>query len=135
MNNSPSEKEIALVRDGLARFNDAHVGSDGHTPLNLVEYDEGGNVIGGLIGGTYWGWLYIDVLWVHADHRKRGIGSRLLAAAEREAVCRGCHHVHVDTMSWQAPDFYKKHGYAIIGILPDIPTGNQKYLLQKTLEG
>ena len=72
MNNSPSEKEIALVRDGLARFNDAHVGSDGHTPLNLVEYDEGGNVIGGLIGGTYWGWLYIDVLWVHEDHRKRG---------------------------------------------------------------
>jgi hypothetical protein len=36
-------------------------------------------------------------------------------------------------MSWQAPDFYKKHGYSVIGILPDIPSGNQKYLLMKAL--
>jgi ribosomal protein S18 acetylase RimI-like enzyme len=36
-------------------------------------------------------------------------------------------------MSWQAPEFYKKHGYTVIGILPDIPSGNQKYLLMKEL--
>ena len=53
--------------------------------------------------------------------------------AEREAVRRGCHHVHLDTMSWQAPDFYKNQGYEVIGILPDIPIGNQKYLLMKAL--
>ena len=41
---------------------------------------------------------------------------------------------HLDTMSWQAPDFYKKHGYSVIGILPDIPSGNQKYLLMKALQ-
>ena len=53
--------------------------------------------------------------------------------AEKEAIRRGCHHVHLDTMSWQAPEFYKKHGYEVIAILPDIPTGNQKYLLMKAL--
>ena len=42
--------------------------------------------------------------------------------------------MHLDTMSWQAPEFYKKHGYEVIGILPDIPSGNQKYLLMKSLE-
>ena len=57
----------------------------------------------------------------------------LLMEAEKEAVRRGCHHVHVDTMSWQAPKFYEKHGYETIGILPDIPKGNQKYLLMKSL--
>ena len=133
MNDNPSKNEIDFVREGLAEFNTKCVGADGHTPINIVEYDDKGGVIGGIIGGTYWGWLYIDILWVDEAHRRKGIGSKLLAAAEKEAVSRGCHHVHLDTMSWQAPDFYKKHGYEIIGILPDIPKGNRKYLLQKAL--
>lgn len=133
MNNRPTEKEIQLVRAALNAFNDGQVGADGHTPISLVEYDENGNVIGGLIGGTYWGWMYVDVLWVDEKHRRQGIGSKLLLEAEEEAVRRGCHHVHLDTMSWQAPLFYQKHGYEVIGVLPDIPRGNQKYLLQKAL--
>ena len=133
MNCDPSKNEIEQVRAALTAFNEAHVGGDGHTPLNLVEYDAAGNVIGGLIGGTYWGWLYVDIVWVHEAHRRQGIGSKLLIAAECEARHRGCHHVHLDTMSWQAPVFYQKHGYEIVGILPDIPEGHQKYLLQKKL--
>ena len=133
MNLSPCEKELEYVRRSLGQFNDATVGPDAHTPLHIVEYDKDGNVIGGIIGGTYWGWMYVDVLWVHELHRKKGIGSKLLQEAEGIAVQRGCHHVHLDTMSWQAPEFYQKHGYQIIGTLPDIPTGNQKYLLMKSL--
>ena len=133
MNSNPSKKEIDAVRESLAQYNEKRVGDDGHTPLNIVEYDENGRMIGGILGGTYWGWMYVDILWVHEDHRKKGIGSKLLSQAEKEAALRGCHHVHLDTMSWQAPEFYRKHGYEVIGILPDIPKGNQKYLLMKAL--
>ena len=133
MNASPTENEVKYIRDALYRFNEATVGGDGHAPIYIVEYDGEGNVIGGLIGGTYWGWMYVDILWVHEDYRQRGIGTILLRAAEKEAARRGCHHVHLDTMSWQAPDFYKKHGYEVIGVLPDIPSGNQKYLLMKAI--
>jgi ribosomal protein S18 acetylase RimI-like enzyme len=134
MNSNPSKNEVDHVREALRQFNDERVGNDCHTPLNIVEYDGEGNVIAGILGGTYWGWMYVDILWVHEDHRRKGIGSRLLATAEREATARGCHHVHLDTMSWQAPDFYKKQGYEVIGVLPDIPDGNQKYLLMKKLQ-
>ena len=133
MNASPTENEVKYIRDALCRFNEVTVGGDGHAPIHIVEYDGEGNVIGGLIGGTYWGWMYVDILWVHEDHRRKGIGSALLREAEREALRRGCHHVHLDTMSWQAPDFYKKHGYELIGMLPDIPSGHQKHLLMKSL--
>ena len=133
MNRHPSETETDYIREALNQFNCAHVGDDGHTPLNLIEYDADGSIIGGLLGGTYWGWMYIDILWVREDHRRQGVGSRLLTEAEKEAMRRGCHHVHVDTMSWQAPAFYQKHGYEVIGVLPDIPRGNQKYLLMKAL--
>lgn len=133
INNNPTEKETEFIRSALTEFNNGIVGADGHTPLNLVEYDGDGNIIGGLLGGTYWGWTYVDILWVREDHRRKGIGSRLLMAAEKEAIRRGCHHVHLDTMSWQAPDFYKKHGYEVIGVLPDIPEGREKYLLTKAL--
>ena len=133
MNYNPSKKETELIREALFEFNREKVGDDGHTPLNIVEYDADGNIIGGILGGTYWGWMYVDILWVHEDHRGKGIGSKLLTEAETEAKARGCHHVHLDTMSWQAPKFYEKHGYSVIGILPDIPKGNQKYLLMKAL--
>ena len=133
MNIFPTENEIKYIREALNQFNNETVGEDGHTPLNIVEYDEHGNTIGGILGGTYWGWMYVDILWVHENHRKQGIGSKLLSMAEDEAIRRGCHHVHLDTMSWQAPEFYKKHGYEVIGVLPDIPSGNQKYLLKKDL--
>ena len=133
MNINPTEKEIKYIRESLNRFNTDIVGDDGHTQLNITEYDGEGNIIGGILGGTYWGWMYIDILWVREDCRRNGIGSKLLATAEKEAVKRGCHHVHVDTMSWQAPYFYKKHGYEVLGVLPDIPKGSQKYLLAKKL--
>ena len=105
MNLSPTEGEIQVIRESLAQFNQERVGNDGHTPLNIVEYDEGGSLIGGILGGTYWGWMYVDILWVHPSHRRMGLGSKLLRQAEQEAACRGCHHVHLDTMSWQAPEF------------------------------
>ena len=133
MNYNPTDKEIAFVNNALQKFNDEKVGPDNHELLNIVEYDNTGNIIAGILGGTYWGWMHIDILWVDENHRKQGLGSQLLNAAESEAIKRGCHSVHVDTMSWQAPDFYKKHGYEIISQLDDIPNGNKKYHLIKKL--
>lgn len=133
MNYNPAEEEIAFVNSALAKFNEEKAGADNHELLNIVEYDENNSIIAGILGGTYWGWLHIDILWVAEKCRKQGIGSKLLKAAEEEAKKRGCHSVHLDTMSWQAPEFYKKHGYKIISELENIPAGNKKFHLIKEL--
>lgn len=133
MNFNPNDEEINFVNHALEEFNNKAVGPDNHQLLNIVEYDEQKNVIAGILGGTYWSWMHLDILWVAEKYRRTGIGSRLLKAAESEAVRRGCHSVHVDTMSWQAPEFYRKYGYRIIGELENIPTGNKKFHLVKDL--
>ena len=133
MNFNPSKDEINFVNNALSKFNDEKVGPDNHKLLNIVEYDKNHNVIAGILGGTYWGWCHIDILWVDEKYRRQSVGSKLLETAESEAKKRGCHSVHVDTMSWQAPEFYKKHGYKIISKLNDIPAGNKKFHLVKEL--
>jgi ribosomal protein S18 acetylase RimI-like enzyme len=134
MNYNPNKNEIEFVNNALEKFNNGHAGPDNHVLLNIVEYDENQNVIAGILGGTYWGWLHIDILWVDENFRSKKIGSRLLIAAENEAKKRGCHSVHVDTMSWQAPEFYRKHGYELISELDNIPNGYKKFHFIKRLD-
>ena len=65
--------------------------------------------------------------------RGLGHGSALLEAAEKLGSERGCHSVLLDTLSFQAPDFYAKLGYEILGVLDNCPTGHQRLYLRKSL--
>ena len=73
MNYNPNKNEIEFVNNALEKFNNMHVGPDNHLLLNIVEYDENQNVIAGILGGTYWGWLHIDILWVDENFRSKKI--------------------------------------------------------------
>jgi GNAT superfamily N-acetyltransferase len=131
---SPDPAEVSQVRAGLSAYNRTNASDDSFTPLVLMVRDPRGAVIGGLLGGTYWGWLVIEVLWLAEAARHRGLGSQLLERAEHIALERGCHAAHLDTMSFQAPEFYKKHGYTIFGVLDDLPRGHQRIFLKKELK-
>ncbi len=123
------------IGGGIQNYNDEKAGMDNGKRLCFVIYDQGGQVAGGVIGITYWNWLYIDLMWIKEDLRGLGYGSRLLALAEAEARTRGAQHAYLDTFSFQAPEFYKKQGYQVFGELRDFPPGNQRYFLTKELLG
>ena len=88
-------------------------------------------VVGGLVGATYLGWLQVHALWLPDEMRGHGYGNALLAAAEKEAVRRGCTSACLETFSFQALPFYEKHGYVVYSRLPDLPPGGAKYSLAK----
>ena len=134
LNFNPNEDEIKFLSDSLDEYNFRLVEKDNHQLLNIVKYDDYENIIGGLIGGTYWGWLYVDRLWIKDSYRKKGIGSSLLEEAEKEAIRRGCCFAHLDTMSFQALGFYKKNHYKVKTVIKDIPKGYKKYILIKKLK-
>ena len=125
--------DLRRVQDGLTQFNLKFAPEESYRPLNVFLRDETGAVRGGALGETYWSWLHVSILWVDEALRGAGYGSRLLAEAEAEAARRGCHHVHLDTLSFQALPFYERLGYTVFGTLDDLPEGHQRYFLQKRL--
>ena len=130
---SPDPADVRAVHEGLDAFNLAHAPPTNFEPLTLLVRDEGGAVAGGLIGATYWGWLYVEVLWLAEEARGEGRGSALLAAAEQVARERGCRHAHLDTMDWQALPFYQRQGYTLWGQLDGYAGGHTRYFLRKVL--
>jgi ribosomal protein S18 acetylase RimI-like enzyme len=134
LNFNPNEDEIKFIVESLDEYNFHLVEKDNHQLLNIVKYDENNHIIGGLIGGTYWGWMYVDRLWIKENYRKKGLGSELLEEAEKEAMRRGCCFVHLDTMSFHALGFYRKHHYKVKAVIKDIPKGHKKYIMIKKLK-
>jgi GNAT superfamily N-acetyltransferase len=131
---APDALDVHFVRERLDAYNFGIVGDDEHRPLTVFVRDADGEIVGGLLGGTYWGWLHVDILWVKDSLRGRGYGRALLAAAEQEAIRRGCRHAHLDTMSFQALAFYQRQGYAVFGELHDLPAGHSRHFMKKALQ-
>jgi GNAT superfamily N-acetyltransferase len=125
--------DIERIQRKLLEYNLQFVPPDNHQTLNLLARDPTGGIIGGLLGGTFWGWLRIEILWVTEGYRKQGIGQQLLQGAEHEAIRRGCHASHLETHSFQAVGFYRRRGYEVYGELQDFPCGHTKYFLRKRL--
>jgi predicted N-acetyltransferase YhbS len=125
----PAKREILK---GLRAYNVAAVGKPEHRPLTLT-IRERGKIVGGLVGETYFGWMFVGLLWVSEKHRGKGCGSSLIQAAEAEARNRGVRNVYLDSFSFQAPAFYAKLGYREFGRLKEFPPGHDRVWLTKAL--
>jgi ribosomal protein S18 acetylase RimI-like enzyme len=126
-------KDAEYIQEKLNQYNLRFAPPDNHRALVLAARNQEDNIIAGLVGVTYWGWLHIEILWVDESLRKQGIGEKLLERAEAEALQRGCRYSHLETHTFQALGFYEKHGYQVFGELPDLPGGYTKYFLKKNL--
>jgi GNAT superfamily N-acetyltransferase len=128
-----TEDPFARLNALLGDYNKQQFGPPNHVPLWLFARDTQGKVQGGLRGQTYWSWCAIDVLTVAEPYRRLGIGSRLLAKAEEIARARGCVGIQLDTVSFQAPDFYRRNGYVEFGRIDGYPPGHTRYWFMKRL--
>ncbi|WP_037813545.1 GNAT family N-acetyltransferase [Streptomyces sp. NRRL S-1022] len=103
-------------------------------PLHVWALDPAGGLAGGLVGHTWTTWLHVTYLWTDPRHRGTGLGTRLLAEAEHLATTRGCTASRLETWDFQAPAFYRKRGYEVVGTIPDYPPGVTEYILTKRLD-
>jgi GNAT superfamily N-acetyltransferase len=130
------EKEVDYIQNQLREYN-LQVAPQKqeyiYKNVHLVLEDKNNQIYGGLIGKIYRACLFIDVLWVSESKRGFGYGRKLIEAAEIIAKKEACTFVHLDTFSFQAPDFYKKNGYEIYGVLDSYSDGIKRFYLKKEL--
>lgn len=131
---SDAERAVTQrLRDEIGRFNLETTGIAEFRELLRADYDDNGDLLAGVYGWSWGRTCWIEALWVRKDVRRRGVGSRLLAAAEEEARRHGCEQLALDTHTFQAPAFYERHGFEVVGVLPDYPKGHSKLFLRKLL--
>lgn len=119
----------------LSAFNDQKLGG-GEWPERIHAFelsDEAGAIIGGLWGRSYYDWLYVDVLFVPESLRGQGLGTRLLGLAEDAIRGIGGVGIWLDTFSFQAPDFYPRHGFTPFGRLDAYPGAHSRTFFAKRL--
>ena len=122
-----------VVREGVILHNIAVTGAGEYYPLCVLLKSDHGEILGGVLGHIWAKCCHIAFLWVAPIVQGRGHGSALLQTAEAQAAERGCRVVQLETFSFQAPEFYARHGYETIGVLEDFPPGHDKHFLKKSL--
>jgi GNAT superfamily N-acetyltransferase len=122
-----------IVQTFVDNHNIAVTGRVEWYPIAFFVRDERGEVLGGLLGNIWAGWLHVGTLGVAAPIRRRGFGRELMQHAEAYAIARGCTNAFLDTFSFQARPFYEKLGYRVFGTLENHPAGHEHYFMAKQL--
>jgi GNAT superfamily N-acetyltransferase len=130
----PAPELVQYLEDRLYEFNSSVTRITDGEWLAIFVRDDGGRIVAGICGSTWGGCCEIRQFWVEASQRGRGLGTKLLAAAEHEAHRRGCGQIVLATFSFQAPASYMKRGFKTLFTMDDYPRGHQNYLLRKNID-
>jgi GNAT superfamily N-acetyltransferase len=129
----PDEALKSIISMGLADYNEVQSGRRDARPLAVIAGDPvTGETVGGLLGRTSLGLFFINLFYLPERLRGAGLGSRMLRMAEGEAFQRGCRAATVMTINFQAPEFYRRHGWEEFGRIACLP-GIERVFLRKTL--
>jgi GNAT superfamily N-acetyltransferase len=133
LTDSPSDAAQAIIDGGLAQYNEEQAGYRDWRDLAVLVTDHNDEVRGGLLGRTSLGLLFVDLFYLPPEMRRSGIGSRVFAMGEEEAVRRGCMSGVLFTISFQAPGFYPRHGWREVARIPCLPAGTSRVVMSKNL--
>ncbi|MBX9587123.1 MAG: GNAT family N-acetyltransferase [Gammaproteobacteria bacterium] len=109
----PRHQDIQILYDGLKEH---MIAKRDLKPISFFGYfikDENDNIVGGCNGCFIYGCLVVDTLWVAESLRGQGYGTKLMQKAECIGMENECHFMTVNTMDWEALDFYKKLGFTV----------------------
>ncbi len=112
-------KRIDEINDRIGEFINREFtifGKESGVNLNYEEFcfvaeNDEGQILGAITGRAYYNEVHIGDLIIGKDHRKSGIGRKLVEEVEKAFSDKGYEKITLTTFGFQAPEFYKKLGY------------------------
>jgi len=120
------------VLGGLIGYNTEKMGKQKYKRL-AISLREGNKIVGGIVGEVWTTVLFIQLFWMEQKLRGKDHGTKLIKAIEDEARRFGATRSYLDTMSFQAPGFYRTCGYKEFGSIDGYPEGVTRHWFTKAL--
>ena len=132
---NPGAQDLSDIDDCINQYNADQTGIDDARYLSIFLRSHDGGLYAALHGHSWGGCCEIKQLWIAEKYRGRGLGSTLLLSAEQEALNRGCRLILLSTHSFQAPRFYRRHGFSTVAAIEGYPAGHSEIVMVKYLTG
>jgi GNAT superfamily N-acetyltransferase len=125
-------KTKQAVLGGLIGYNTEKMGKQKYKRF-AISLRQRSKIVGGIVGEVWTTVLFIQFFWIEQKLRGKDYGTKLVEAIENEAKRFGATRSYVDTMSFQAPGFYRACGYREFGAIDGYPEGVTRHWLTKSL--
>lgn len=118
---------------GFGRHAQATIGHDEKFDPVAFIANENGCFVGAIVVELFWGALHIKYIYVDDNYRSKGVGSKLMECALKYGQDNKCPFAFVETMSFQALDFYRKAGFELEFTRSGYKHGTSFHYLRKPL--
>jgi GNAT superfamily N-acetyltransferase len=131
----PPKAWTETVVRGVDNHNLAVTGLADYYPVGFFVKGHGGEILGGLLGDIWGGWMLVGSLWVSPSLRGRGYGAELMTRAHDYGVEKSCAHSYLRTGSYEARPLYEKLGYNVYAELKNQPIApHSRYFMARRLD-
>lgn len=128
---NPRQEDIQVLGNGIMDY--ARLRKN-QPPIDFFAFfvrDADDGILGGCNGAIYYKCFYIDQLWLTEALRGKGLGTQLMQAADRLAREKDSLFATVNTMDWEALEFYKKFGFYVEHERRGYANNSTMYFLRK----
>ena len=122
-----------FIHNGFTRYGEQNDVALNYDEFCFVAESSDGTIIGAITGWAYYNEVHIGDLIIAEGRRRTGVGRRLVGTVEDEYRDKGYSVVTLSTHGFQAPEFYKKLGYAVEFVRKNKDAKLDKYFLAKSL--
>lgn len=131
---NPEKDETKVLWDGLQEHAQLTRGlpPTGKSFAFFIK-DDHAQIKGGCSGYLFYGCAYINLLWMEKTLRGQGLGTQLMKRPKEFAKENQCSFMSVNTMDFEALDFYQKLGFHIEFERKGFDKNSIMYFLRKNL--
>jgi ribosomal protein S18 acetylase RimI-like enzyme len=132
LNLTPDLKKRVL--EGFAQHSISSIGFNGLSQEPIAfEIQIGDDFVGCIVVQIFWGQLHIKYLFVEEPYRGKGYAKEFMKYALNFGKSQGCSFAFVETMSFQAPEFYQKLGFKVEMVRHGYERDTSLYYLKRDL--